>query len=163
MRVGFGTGKGLSLRCQAVLVHDVLDLRRLESHVPAPRAEAAFGVHALHPRVERRALRSVLLRVLAFDLQQGPAAREPNEEVWDEAPPRAVCAEDMVFHRDDRSWIQPFIAKNRHYRIEPHTHELRTAEGTLLISTQRVIARSATGANYNDTQSPRGLALSHKS
>jgi hypothetical protein len=57
------------------------------------------------------------------------------------------CAEDMVFYRDDHPWILPFIAKNRHYRIEPHTHELRTAEGTLLISTLRVIARSATVAN----------------
>jgi hypothetical protein len=57
------------------------------------------------------------------------------------------CAEDMVFYRDDHPWILPFIAKNRHYRIEPHTHELQTAEGTLLISTQRVIARSAAGGN----------------
>ena len=51
------------------------------------------------------------------------------------------CAEEMVFYRDEHPWVQPFIAKNRHYRIEPHTHELRTAEGTLLISTQRVIVR----------------------
>lgn len=57
------------------------------------------------------------------------------------------CAEDMIFYRDDRPWAQPFIAKNRHYRIEPHTHELRTAEGALLISTQKVIVRSTTVAN----------------
>jgi hypothetical protein len=57
------------------------------------------------------------------------------------------CAEDMVFYRDDHPWILPFIAKNRHYRVVPHTHKLRTAEGTLLISTQRVIAGSADDAN----------------
>lgn len=50
------------------------------------------------------------------------------------------CAEDTVFYRDDRPWVQPFIAKNRHYRIEPHTEKLKTPNGTLLISTQRIVA-----------------------
>jgi hypothetical protein len=51
------------------------------------------------------------------------------------------CAEDAVFYRDDDPWVRPFVAKNRHYRIEPHTHRLTTPTGTLLISTQKVVAR----------------------
>ncbi len=51
------------------------------------------------------------------------------------------CAEDMVFYCDDHPWVRPFISKNRHYRIEPHTQRLRTPTGTLLVFTQRVVAR----------------------
>ncbi len=50
------------------------------------------------------------------------------------------CAEDTVFYRDDHPWVQPFIAKNRHYRIEPHTHELTTPTGIQLVFTQTVVA-----------------------
>jgi hypothetical protein len=50
------------------------------------------------------------------------------------------CAEDTVFYRDNPSWVQPFVIKNRHYHIEPHTHKLSTSNGTLLVSTQRVVA-----------------------
>lgn len=50
------------------------------------------------------------------------------------------CAEETVFYRDDHSWVQPFIAKNRHYRIEPYTRKLKTPTGTLLVSTQGVVA-----------------------
>jgi hypothetical protein len=49
------------------------------------------------------------------------------------------CAEVTVFYRDDSPWVQPFIAKNRHYRIQPYTQELKTPTGTLLVSTQRVV------------------------
>jgi hypothetical protein len=49
------------------------------------------------------------------------------------------CAEDTVFYRDDHPWVQSFITKNRHYRIEPHTHELMTPTGTQLIFTQTVV------------------------
>jgi hypothetical protein len=52
------------------------------------------------------------------------------------------CAEDSVFYRDDRPWVRPFVTKNRHYRIEPHTHKLTTPTGTLLVSTLRVVART---------------------
>jgi hypothetical protein len=52
------------------------------------------------------------------------------------------CAEDTVFYRDDRPWVCPFVAKNGHYRIEPHTHRLTTPTGTLLVWTQRVVART---------------------
>ena len=50
------------------------------------------------------------------------------------------CAEETVFYRDDSPWVPPFVAKNRQYRIEPFTHELPTPTGTLLISTQRIVA-----------------------
>jgi hypothetical protein len=49
------------------------------------------------------------------------------------------CAENTVFYRDDHSWVQPFIAKNRYYHIEPHTQKLKTPTGTLLVSTQRIV------------------------
>ncbi len=50
------------------------------------------------------------------------------------------CAEDAVFYRDNPSWVQPFIRKNQHYRIETCSEKLRTATGTLLFSTQSVVA-----------------------
>ena len=50
------------------------------------------------------------------------------------------CAEDTVFYRDNPSWVQPFIRKNQHYRIETCSKELKTTTGTLLFSTQRVVA-----------------------
>jgi len=50
------------------------------------------------------------------------------------------CAEDTVFYRDDLPWVRPFVAKNRHYRIEPHTRRLTTSTGELIVSTQAVVA-----------------------
>ena len=50
------------------------------------------------------------------------------------------CAEETVFYRDDSPWVLPFVTKNRQYRIEPFTHKLPTPTGTLLISTQRIVA-----------------------
>jgi hypothetical protein len=50
------------------------------------------------------------------------------------------CAKDTVFYRDDHPWVRLFVAKNRRYRIEPYTHRLTTPTGTLLVSTQRVVA-----------------------
>jgi hypothetical protein len=50
------------------------------------------------------------------------------------------CAEDTVFYRDGLSWVRPFVAKNRYYRIEPHTHEFTTPTSTLMVSTQAVVA-----------------------
>jgi hypothetical protein len=52
------------------------------------------------------------------------------------------CAEETVFYRDDQPWVRPFVAKNAHYRIEPHTYKLTTPTGTVLISTQRVVANA---------------------
>jgi Protein of unknown function (DUF4238) len=52
------------------------------------------------------------------------------------------CAEDSVFYRDEHPWVRPFVTKNRHYHVEPNTYRLTTPTGTLLVSTQRVVART---------------------
>jgi len=52
------------------------------------------------------------------------------------------CAEETVFYRDDHAWVRPFVAKNRHYRIEPDTHRVATPSGTLLVLTQRIAANA---------------------
>lgn len=51
------------------------------------------------------------------------------------------CAEDLIFFRDDREWVEDFVKKNRRYRIEPVTHKLPHGSGTLLVSTHRIAAR----------------------
>lgn len=48
------------------------------------------------------------------------------------------CAEETVFYRDNYPWVQAFIRKNQHYRIETYTKKLRTSTGTLLLPTQIV-------------------------
>ncbi len=50
------------------------------------------------------------------------------------------CAEDTVFYRDDLPWVRPFVVKNRHYHIEPRTHRLTFPTGSLMVSTQAVVA-----------------------
>ena len=56
------------------------------------------------------------------------------------------CAEDTIFYRDKQPWIASFVAKNRHYRIEPQTQELRTPTGKLLLSRLRVVASTSPSA-----------------
>ena len=48
------------------------------------------------------------------------------------------CAEDTVFYRDDLAWVQRFIAKNRHYRVESSTSTQPTRKGSLLISRLKI-------------------------
>lgn len=55
------------------------------------------------------------------------------------------CAEETVFYRDDHPWVRPFVARNRHYRIEPHTERLPTPSGTLRVFTQRIAASAPPG------------------
>jgi hypothetical protein len=50
------------------------------------------------------------------------------------------CAEDLVFYRDNLRWVAPFIAKNRHYRVEGITHRIPHQGGFLNISTQRIVS-----------------------
>jgi hypothetical protein len=54
------------------------------------------------------------------------------------------CAEDLVFYRDDRDWIEPFVAKHRHYRIEPVTERIPHGNGFLTVARQRIAERRAT-------------------
>lgn len=51
------------------------------------------------------------------------------------------CAEDLVLYRDNRSWVEGFVKKNRRFRIEPVTHTLKYGSGDLLVSTHRIRAR----------------------
>jgi Protein of unknown function (DUF4238) len=53
------------------------------------------------------------------------------------------CAENTVFYRDNHPWMQPFVARNRHYRIEPGTRKLATPSGTLIFWTHRVVASAS--------------------
>ncbi|MGI8569700.1 MAG: hypothetical protein ACR2KT_11825 [Methylocella sp.] len=49
------------------------------------------------------------------------------------------CAEDIVFYRDKHDWIEKFVAKNRHYRIQTVTSRFPQGTGFLLISSQRIV------------------------
>ena len=48
-------------------------------------------------------------------------------------------AEDMIFYRDNANWVPKFISKNRYYRIESVTRKRRLNDGSLLLSTQRIV------------------------
>jgi Protein of unknown function (DUF4238) len=51
------------------------------------------------------------------------------------------CAEELIFFRDDREWVDGFVSKNRRYRIEAVTHKLPHGTGHLLVSTHRILAQ----------------------
>jgi len=44
------------------------------------------------------------------------------------------CAEDAVFYQDDFAWVRQFIAKHRHYRIEPVIRKLATRNSSPVVS-----------------------------
>jgi hypothetical protein len=50
------------------------------------------------------------------------------------------CAEDTVFYRDKSEWVQKFIAKNRHYRVEQSTSKQRTRNGSCLSSRLKIVS-----------------------
>jgi hypothetical protein len=56
------------------------------------------------------------------------------------------CAEDTVFYRDDRKWIEPFVTKNRHYRIETKVNKLPHGTGFAVVSSQQIVSRPADAA-----------------
>jgi len=49
------------------------------------------------------------------------------------------CAEECVFYRDQFPWVENFITKNRHYRVELITNRQREGNGYLQVSTTRVV------------------------
>ncbi len=49
-------------------------------------------------------------------------------------------AEDLVFYRDNLTWVPDFIAKNRHYRIEAVTKRTPHGRGFRIGSTQRILS-----------------------
>ena len=50
------------------------------------------------------------------------------------------CAETTVYRRDCEAWVLPFVKKHANFRVEPVTTTITTAEGTLLVSTMRVLS-----------------------
>jgi hypothetical protein len=50
------------------------------------------------------------------------------------------CTEDTVFYRDDSAWVQRFIAKNRHYRVESSISKQPRRNGSLLISRLKIVS-----------------------
>jgi hypothetical protein len=52
------------------------------------------------------------------------------------------CAEETVFYRDNYPWVQPFIAKNRFYRIEASTRKISTQLGRVSFLAQRIVQRT---------------------
>jgi hypothetical protein len=50
------------------------------------------------------------------------------------------CAEELVFYRDDRSWITNFVAKNHLYRIEAITQRIPIGTGFMNLATQRIVS-----------------------
>jgi hypothetical protein len=67
--------------------------------------------------------------------------RLKRSEVLDVNRLIARCAEDLIFYRDDRAWIEGFVAKNRQYRIEPVTRQVPHGSGVLTVATQRILTR----------------------
>jgi hypothetical protein len=57
------------------------------------------------------------------------------------------CAEDTVFYCDDLAWVQKFIAKNRHYRVEQSTSKLPTRNGSCLSSRLKIVPVTAVSQN----------------
>jgi hypothetical protein len=57
------------------------------------------------------------------------------------------CAEDLILYRDDRAWVEGFVAKNQRYRIEPVTQKIPHGTGDLLVSTQRIRAHDQQNAS----------------
>jgi hypothetical protein len=48
------------------------------------------------------------------------------------------CAENTVLYRDDRAWVEPFVAKNRYFRIEPYARQIREAGGVTIWNGQEI-------------------------
>jgi Protein of unknown function (DUF4238) len=50
----------------------------------------------------------------------------------------ARCAEELVFFRDHRDWVVPFLTKNARFRIEATTNKVPFREGTMNISSMAI-------------------------
>jgi hypothetical protein len=55
------------------------------------------------------------------------------------------CAEDVVFYRDDRPWVRPFVEKNRSFHVEAETRTVAAPRGGALISSLRVCRTPTAG------------------
>jgi hypothetical protein len=70
------------------------------------------------------------------------ARKLKSKEVTDINRLIVQCAEDLVLYRDDHAWVENFVTKNRHYRVESVTQTLKHNGGDLLVSTHRIRAVS---------------------
>jgi hypothetical protein len=50
----------------------------------------------------------------------------------------ARSAEELVFFRDHRDWVVPFLTKNARFRIEATTKKVPFGEGTMNISSMAI-------------------------
>jgi len=51
------------------------------------------------------------------------------------------CAEETVFYRDAHPWVQPFVEKNRRYRIEAETQRTMENGGVMMVTRLRIAAK----------------------
>lgn len=58
------------------------------------------------------------------------------------------CAEDLVFYGRDLPWVEPFIAKNKDYRVESITQTLPTETGNFIIATHRIRAKGENVSSF---------------
>jgi hypothetical protein len=54
------------------------------------------------------------------------------------------CAEELIFFRDERDWIAPFISDNRHYRVEAVTDRIPLERGWMHLFAQRIVPHERT-------------------
>ena len=59
--------------------------------------------------------------------------------------PKSAALPLPISYRDERDWIEDFVAKNRRYRIEPITQAIAHGTGDLLVSTQRILPPEENG------------------
>lgn len=86
---------------------NILNLCRQKGYVPAPDAEAATLIDRFHPDFKSSPLGTVLLRILAFDLQhQQFAIGQPDQKIRNKAVPDAIPEipdliwEEIIFPTD---------------------------------------------------------------
>lgn len=78
---------------------------------------------------------------LSFSKFKASVRKLKPKEVTDLNRLIVQCAEDLVLYRDDHTWVERFVAKNRRYRVEPITQTLKHDGGDLMVSTHRIQAR----------------------
>lgn len=61
------------------------------------------------------------------------------------------CAEDLVFFRDDRPWVEGFIERNSRFRIEPVVTQLPMGNGFAVVSTIRIEPTEDRGSSRGST------------
>jgi len=66
----------------------------------------------------------------------------PHQEVRRINESVTRCAENLIFFRDSKNWVEPFLSKNKKYWIEPHTIDVPVKGGFLNVSSMRIALKS---------------------